>query len=210
MKLVRRRGGIKLDSASFRAEVPGRGRVAHSTVQLIPGTIGIRRRFWWKGGRASSLGAEARRQPVDPPSLPVAFDADDAVEPTRPDGARGRSGTRVRCGKPCQDTPKGGSGPSLRGGRSALGSEAPRSEGWLCGCEGQAKGTPPTAVWMLLDRLLDVRWSSVVIADSVASSVVPVSTSSHTWSAWSAVLERWGRRQESAVPSKSTHRALSA
>ena len=210
MKLVRRRGGIKLDSASFRAEVPGRGRVAHSTVQLIPGTIGIRRRFWWKSARAARVGTRARRRSVDPSWLRTGFDAFSPAEPIGPGRARWRSGTRVRCGKPCQDTPKGGPRPSLRGGRSVRGSRAPRSEGWLCGCGGQASGTPPTAVYMLSDRLLDVRWSSIVIADSVASSVVPASTNSHTWSAGSAVIERWGRRQESAVPSKSTHRALSA
>ena len=119
------------------------------------------------------MGTRARRRSVDPSWLRTGFDAFSPAEPIGPGRARWRSGTRVRCGKPCQDTPKGGSGPSLRGGRSVRGSRAPRSEGWLCGCEGQARCTPPTAVYMLSDRPLDVRWSSIVIADSVARSVVP-------------------------------------
>ena len=128
------------------------------------------------GGKAVELARWARRldaNPSTPPACPWLLTMTTTVEPTRPDGARGRAGGQVRCGGPCLSTPKGGPRPSLRGGRSVRGSRAPRSEGWLCGCEEQAKGTPPTAVYMLSDRPLDVRWSSIVIADSVASSVVP-------------------------------------
>ena len=138
-------------------------------------------------GRALGLDTKPSGHPGCPRHLTPPTPAESIV----PDGARERAGEQVRCGKPCQDTSKGGPGPSLRGARSVRGSGAPLSEGWLCRLDGLARGTVPDAVYKLEDRPPGARWSSSIIADSSASMSVPATTNSHTLAAAIEPVESW-------------------
>ena len=138
-------------------------------------------------GRALGLDTKPSGHPGCPRHLTPPTPAESIV----PDGARERAGEQVRCGKPCQDTSKGGPRPSLPGARSVRGSGSPLSEGWLCGPEGLARGTVPDAVYKLEARPRGARWSSMIIADSSVSMSVPATTNSHTLAAAIEPVESW-------------------